>query len=129
MGEEVRHARDLVVRGRAAKLVFCDFLVRDRFDDIRSSDKHVRAFVDHEDEVGDRRRIHGTAGTWAHHRRDLWNHSAGQCVAKKDVSIARQRHHSFLNARAAGIVKSDHRSANSHGHIHDLHDLRRIRFR
>ena len=80
-------------------------------------------FFDHQDEVGDRRGIDGAAGARAHDGRDLRHHAGSQHVAQKDVGIAGQRHHAFLNARAAGIVQADDRRAHAHGHVHDLDDL------
>src|SRR5690606_30668538 len=42
---------------------------------------------------------------------------------------ARQRGDALLDARAARIVEPDHRRPVSHGHVHDLADLLRVRLR
>ena len=47
---------------------------------------------------------------------------------EKDVGIAAERHHAFLNSRATGIVQADDRRSHLHGEIHDLADLLGIGF-
>ena len=44
-------------------------------------------------------------------------------VAQEDVGIAAERHHAFLDARAAGIVQPDDRRAQLERQVHDLDDL------
>ena len=80
-------------------------------------------------EVGDRRRIHRAAGAGAHHGGDLRDDARGQRVAEKDVGVAAERQHAFLNARAARVVQPDDRRAHLHREIHDLHDLCGVGFR
>ncbi len=53
----------------------------------------------------------------------------GQGVAQKDVGIASQRRHPFLDARSTRIVQPDDRRPHAHGDIHDLHDLRGVGLR
>ena len=121
--------RLLVVRHGAAEFVLGDFFVGHGLDDFRPGDEHVRSVLHHQDEVGHRRGINRAAGARAHDGRDLRHHAGSQHVAQEDVGVARQRHHAFLNARAAGIVQADHRRAHPHGHIHDLDDLGGVGFR
>ena len=52
----------------------------------------------------------------------------GERVAQKDVGVAGERHHAFLNARAAGVVEADDGRADAHGHVHDLDDLGGVGF-
>ena len=54
--------------------------------------------------------------------------AARQRIAQEDVRVARQRHHSFLNARAARVVQANHRRARTHGQVHDLADFRGVGF-
>ena len=54
-----------------------------------------------------RGRIDGAAGARSHDGGDLRDHAAGQRVAQEDIGIAGERHHAFLDARAAGIVEAD----------------------
>ena len=80
----------------------------------------------HDGEVGDRRRIDRAAGARAHDRGDLRHDAGGERVAEKDVGVAAERQHAFLNARAAGVVQPDDRRAELHRQIHDLDDLRGV---
>ncbi len=124
----MRDAGSFVVRSRAAQLVFGDFFMRHRLDHVRPGDEHVRGLVDHQNEVGDRRRIHGAARARPHDGRDLRHHAAVERVAQKNVGVAGQRHHAFLNASAARVIQADDRRAHLGGQVHDLHDLAGVRF-
>ena len=117
------------MRHGAAELLFGDFFMRHGLDHVRPGDEHVGGLVDHENEVGDRRRIDRAAGARPHDGGNLRHHSAVQRVAQKNVGVAGQRHHAFLNARAAGIVQADHGRAHLRGQIHDLDDLAGVRLR
>ncbi len=44
-------------------------------------------------------------------------------VAAEDLCIQPERHHSLLDAGAAGVVDADQRAADLHGQVHDLDDL------
>ena len=123
---EVRHAAPLVVRHRTAELLLRDVLVRDGADDVGPGHEHVARVLHHDGEVGDRRRIDGAAGARAHDGGDLRDDARGERVAKKDVGVAGERQHAFLDARAAGIVEADDRRAHLHRQIHDLDDLRGV---
>ncbi len=103
--------------------------MRDGLDDVGAGDEHVARLLHHQDEVGDGGRIDGAAGARSHDRGDLRDHARGQRVAKKDVGVAAEGDDAFLNARAAGVVQADDRRAVLHRQIHDLHDLRGVRFR
>ena len=126
---EVRDAAHRVVRHRAAELFLRDLLVRHGLDHVRAGHEHVARAFDHDVEVGDRRRVHGAAGAGAHDGGNLRNHARGERVAQKDVGVAAEREHAFLDARAAGVVEADDRHAHLHREIHDLHDLRGVRLR
>ena len=54
-----------------AELFKADLFVRDGFDDIWPGDEHVRGVLDHEDEIGDRRRVDRAASAGAHDQRDF----------------------------------------------------------
>src|SRR5579872_200716 len=90
---------------------------------VRSGDEHVRSFVDHDDEVGNRGRINCTAGAWSHDCRNLRNYPAIKGIAKKDVGITCQRHDTLLNAGSAGIVEADHWRSHFGGEVHDFDNL------
>ncbi len=116
----MRDAARRVVRHRAAEFLLGHFFVRDGLDDVRAGDEHVGGVARHENEIGDGRRIDGAARARAHDRADLRNHAACERVAEKNIGVARERHHAFLDARAARIVQADERRAAAHGEIHDL---------
>ena len=118
-----------VVRHRAAELLLGDFLVRHGLDHVRAGDEHVGSLASHENKIGDGRGINRAAGAGAHDRADLRDHAAGERVAQKNFRIAGQRHHSFLNSCAAGIIQADHRRAYAHGVIHDFGNFLRVGLR
>src|SRR6185369_3045433 len=82
-----------------------------------------RAVLDHEDEVGHGRRVHGAAGAWTHDHADLRNDARGHHVALEHVGITAQRGHAFLYTGAARVVQADDRCADFHRLVHDLADL------
>ncbi len=47
-------------------------------------------------------------------------------IALEDISVTRQAFNTFLNTRAARIIKANHRCADLHRLIHDLGDLARM---
>ena len=51
----MRHAGDAAMHLGAAKLLGCQILMRDGFDDIGPGDEHIARSLDHEDEVGNGR--------------------------------------------------------------------------
>ena len=59
---EVRDAARAVVRPGAAEVLERDVLAGDGLDDVRAGDEHVRGLVDHQREVGERRRVDVAAG-------------------------------------------------------------------
>ena len=93
---------------------------------VRAGHEHVARALDHDGEVGDRRRVHGAAGARPHDRGDLRHDAGRQRVAQEDVGVAAERQHAFLNARAARVVQADDRRAHLHRQIHDLDDLRGV---
>ena len=123
VGREVRHAAPLVVRHRAAELFLGDVLVGHRLDHVRPGHEHVARPLHHDVEVGDRRRVDRAAGAGPHDGRDLRHHARGQRVAQEDVGVAAERHHPFLDARAARVVQADDGRAHAHRQVHDLADL------
>src|SRR3546814_4497168 len=90
--------------------------ISDWSSDVCSSDLH------HEDEVGHRRRIDGTARARPHDQADLRHHAARQHIALEHVGIAAKAGDTLLNARAAAVVEADHRRPNLHRIFHHLAD-------
>ena len=101
--------------------------VRNRLHDIRPGDEHVGAVLHHENEVCHRRAIDRATGARAHDHADLRDDARGHDVALKDLGITGEAVDTFLNARAAGIVKAYDRSSVLHRHIEDLADLLGVR--
>ena len=120
---EVGDTRALGVGPGPAQVLGRHHLVCDRLHHVRSSDEHVGAVPDHQDEVGHGRRVDGTTGAGAHDERDLRDHARGQDVALEHVGIAREARHPLLDAGPARIVEADDRRADLHGTVHDLADL------
>src|SRR5207244_10485700 len=110
------------VRGGAAQGFFGDLLVGDGFHHVRPGDEHVARAFDHQHEIGDGRRIYGSARARTHDAANLWHHAAGQRVAQNDVGVAAERGHTFLNARAARVVQAQDGYADLQCQIHQLDD-------
>ena len=119
----MRDAAPLVVRHRPAELLLRHLLVRHGPHDVGAGHEHVARALHHDDEVGDRRRVHGAARTRPHDRGDLRDDTGGERVPKEDVGVAGEREHAFLNPRAAGVIEPDDRRTHLHRQIHDLDDL------
>ena len=75
-----RHERgDTALGGvahRPAELLERDLLAGDRLHHVGAGDEHVAGLADHEDEVGHRRAVHGTAGARPEDHRDLRHDAA-----------------------------------------------------
>ena len=126
---EMRHAAGGVVRRRAAQRFFGDVLMRHGLDDVGAGDEHVAGLVHHENEIGERGRIHRAARARAHDGGDLRDHAARKRIAQEDIGVAGERQHAFLDARAARIVQADDGRAGLERQVHDLDDLLRVGFR
>ena len=85
--------------------------------------EHIARMLDHDREVGHRRRVDGTASARSHHHRDLRHHPGGEHIAQKDLRVATERCDAFLDPRTAGIVQSNDRRTDLHGKVEDLADL------
>ena len=125
---KVRHTGLGVVRHRPTQVLEADLLAGDRLDHVGAGDEHVRGLLDHEDEVGHRRRVDGAAGAGAHDQADLGDHARAHHVAHEHVAVGAQRDHSLLDPRPARVVDADDRAADLGGEVHQLghllaHDL------
>ena len=113
----------------ASELLLRYVLARDGLHDLRAREEHVRGLAAHDDEVGQGRRVDGTAGAGTEDSRDLRDHTRRHHVTHEDVGISCQSVHALLNAGAARVVQTDAGCAVAHGHIHHLADLLRHRYR
>ena len=119
----MRHAAFPGVGLRSAQSFFGHFFVGHGLDDVRSGDEHVAVRRYHEDEIGDRRRIHGSARAGPHDTRDLRHDAGCHHVPLKNFPVSRKAIDAFLYARATGIVEADDRRAVPDRHVHDFADF------
>src|SRR5690606_11418591 len=92
-------------------------------DDIGAGDEHVAGLVDLDHEVGDGRRVDGTAGARAHDHRDLGHHPRCPHVPLEDSAVAVERSHPLLDPRSARVFEADDRCPDLERHVHQLADL------
>ena len=97
--------------------------MRHRLHDVGPGDEHVARPLDHDREVGHRRRVDRAAGARPEDHRDLRDDAGRQHVAQEDLRVAAERRDALLDPRAAGIVEADDRRADLHREVHDLADL------
>src|SRR5262249_51524957 len=83
--------------------------------------------LDHEDEIGERRRVDRAAGAWSHDGADLWDDAARERVLQKNISVTAERDYAFLDACAARIVEADQRRTVFQGKVHHLANLIGVR--
>ncbi len=111
------------VAHRAAELLEFDLLAGHGPDHLGAGDEHVRGLLDHEDEVGHRRRVDGAAGARPHDHADLRDHARALDVADEDVAVGAERDDALLDPGTAGVVEADHGRADLRGEVHDLAHL------
>jgi len=121
--DEMGHAGDGGVALGAAQLLEGHLLLVDGLDHLGAGDEHVAGLVDHENEVGDPRRIDGAPGAGAHDHRDLGNDARGDGIAEKDVAVAGEAVDPLLDAGAARIVDADDRGPRLQRQVLDIDDL------
>ena len=119
----VRDTRLGRVGVRPAELLEGHVLARHGLDHVGAGDEHVAGALDHQREVGDRRGVHGPARGRPHDQADLRDHAGGAGVAEEDLREQPERHHAFLDPRAASVVDADDRAAGLHRVVHHLDDL------
>ena len=125
--DEVRHAGGRPVHVGATQALEVHLLVRHRLHDVRAGDEHVGDPPHHEHEVGDGRAVDRPARARAKDGAQLRHHAGGEGVAQEDLGVATQRDDPLLDAGAARVVEPDDGSPVSHGEVHDLADLFRVR--
>ncbi len=108
---------------RAAEFLHADVFAGDGLDDVRAGDEHLAGLVDHDDEVGQRRGIHGTAGGRTHDDGDLRDDAGRLRVAAEDLAVLAEGHDALLDARAAGVEHADDGNTGLQRQVHHLDDL------
>ncbi len=106
------------MRGRSAQHLEGDVLASYRTHDIRSGDEHVRGLLDHEDEVGERRRVHGAAGARPEDDADLRDDARGADVPEEHAAVGLERDDALLDAGSRSVVEPDDRRTHRLGEIH-----------
>src|SRR5687768_8831060 len=105
---------------RPTQCLECHVLVSNGLDHVRTCYKHIRSILDHQDEIGHRRRVDGTPRARPHHSRDLRHDARRQHVLQEDISIAPQAKHTLLDSRPTRVVETNNRCAVLHRHVHYL---------
>ena len=108
---------------RTTQLLGGDVLVAHGLDDLGAGEEHVGLDLDHDDEVGQGRRVDGATGAGPEDTGDLRDNARGEYVAGEDFGVAGQRFDTFLNTGATGVIQADDRNAHLDAKVHDLADL------
>ena len=95
---KVSDAGNRVMSHGAAEFFCRDFFRRDRFDDRRAGEEHVRRIFNHEYKVHQGRAINGTTGTGPHDDGQLRNDAGSRRIVHKDAAETGQGIDAFLNA-------------------------------
>jgi hypothetical protein len=95
---------------------------------LRDYAEHVAGPLDHEDEIGDSRRIGGTSGAWAEDDTDLGDHLRRPHIAVEDLTVSIEANHAFLNTCATAVVDADDGYAERHCQVHYFVNLLGGRF-
>ena len=84
-----------------AQFILGDVLMGHGLYHVRPRDEHVGRVLHHNVEIGDRRRIDGSACAWPHYAAYLGDHAARKRVPEKDVRVTTERNDAFLNTGTA----------------------------
>ena len=94
--------------------------------DVRAGDEHLSGALRHDDEIGDRGRVHRAARARAKDERKLRNYAREEDVAEEHLAVPPEAHHALLDAGAARVVEPDDGDPGLAGCLHDLDDLHRV---
>ena len=89
----------------------------------RTRDEHLGGVFHHEDEVGNGRRIAGTACAGAKHHRNLGNEARGVGVALENFGIAVESVDAFFDTGSTAVIDANKRSAGLDRQIHGVANL------
>src|SRR5512134_1072409 len=92
----------------ATQLLLGHVLMGNGFHHFGTGYKHMGSVFDHENKIGHGWRINSTSRAGPQDYRDLWDHPRSEHIALKYFSVARERRHPFLDARAAGVIQANH---------------------
>ena len=120
---EMSHTTLAGMNAGAAELLLGNFFTKDLLNYGRAGEEHVAGVLAHDCEVGEGRRINGTAGAGAEDGADLGNHTRCKDIALENLRVTCESVHTFLDASSAGVVEADDRCTDFHSLVHDLADL------
>jgi hypothetical protein len=123
LGDEMDVSRDRRVGIGGGELFERGGLAGGGLDDIGTADEHVGVPARHDDEVGERGRVGGTAGAGTGDDGDLRNDSGGEHIAEEDLAVAGECLDAFLDARSAGVVNADDGDAGLDGEVEEVADF------
>jgi len=72
---------------RRHRVLHTDVFTGDGFDDVGAGDKHLTGFIDHDDEIGEGRRVDRTTCCGPTNNRNLGNHPRSLGIAFEDFAI------------------------------------------
>ena len=107
----------------STELLMGHILGRHGLDDVGAGDVHLADSLDHENEVGDGRRVDGASRRGPQNYRYLGYDARGQGVSEEDLPVRGQAEHALLDAGAARVVQADDGAAGLQGQVHHLADL------
>ena len=111
----------------ATEIVHADHFAGGRFDYVRTGDEHVGVLAGHDDQVGQRRAVHGSARARAENQRKLRYETAGVTGFTVQIPVLRQCGYAFLNAGAARIDERDDWHLQVERLVHQSADLAAFR--
>ena len=116
------------MRHGAAQFFGRHFFGRDRLDDGRAREEHIRRILDHEDEVHQGRTVYGTAGAGPHDDGDLRDDARCGRIIHEDAAKTGQSIDAFLDAGTAGVIDADDRGSHLQSHFLHLGNLMGVHF-
>ena len=116
------------MRHGAAQFFGRHFFGRDRLDNGRAREEHIRRILDHEDEVHQGRTVYGTAGAGPHDDGDLRDDARCGRIIHEDAAKTGQSIDAFLDAGTAGVIDADDRGSHLQSHFLHLGDFMSVHF-
>src|SRR6266508_490839 len=129
IGGKVGHARNAVMRERTAQFFLGNVGVCHSLYHVRTGNEHVRRVLHHDVEICDRGAIDSATRAGTHDATNLRHDAARQSVAQKDICVATQTYHAFLNASAAGIIQANNGYAYLHRQVENFANFFGMSFR
>ena len=94
--------------------------MRDGLENIGTCDEHIARLFNHENKVGDGRRVDRAARAGSHNGRNLRYDARGQRVAQENICVRAQADHAFLDTCPTRVIQANDWSAILHSQVHNL---------